>query len=296
MKVEIEDIRAWVDGELDKHQADRVANAVASSERLQQTADKMCASRLPYSDAYEQTQTPDVPESLRLNIEALQNRPVQNLPLQNLSLENPSLQNPATENQDAPDLPAIAANNSFFKIGGIAASVAMAALIGYLGYVAGASTTTRATPDVSASVGSPGFAQTVAAYQKFYVRETLMGTVAPSPSKVAKRLENQTGMQVIIPELEGYEFMRAQRLTYDGELLLQLVYLGAEGGPLALCYTMALDSEAGSDLTEATTLQKYHGLNTAEWRHNGHRFVLVADAVEKKLIKLSHATRQQWNI
>jgi len=281
MTVEIEDIRAWVDGELDKRQADRVANAVNSNKRLQQTAEKMRASRLPYTEAYRQTRVPEVPESLRLSIEAL---------------PDSSRQNPVTKSPDAPDLSIRAANSSFFRIGGIAASVVMAALIGYLGYIAGANTAARPAPDVSVSSDTQNFAQTVAAYQKFYVRETLMGTVAPNPAKVTERLAKQTGMRVIIPELEGYEFMRAQRLTFDGELLLQLVYLGAEGGPLALCYMMALESAAGNDDTDATTLQKYHGLNTAEWQHNGHRFVLAADAAEKKLNELSHATRQQWNI
>ncbi len=280
MTVEIEEIRAWVDGELDESHAERVANAVNANESLQQAADKMRTSQLPYREAYEHARVPEVPKSLRLNIEALQ---------------YPSLKTPVAENPDDLQLPAEAANHSFFKLGGIAASVVMAALIGYLGYIVGANTVNQSAPDVTASVNTQSFAQTVAAYQKFYVRETLMGTVAPNPAKVTARLANQTGMQVIIPELEGYEFMRAQRLTFDGELLLQLVYLGAEGSPLALCYMMALEGEQG-DRTESTTLQKHHGLNTAEWQHNGHRFVLVADAAEKKLEELSHATRQQWNI
>ena len=184
---------------------------------------------------------------------------------------------------------------------GIAASVIIAALIGHLGYLAGANTVTQAAPDASASVETQhteNFARTVAAYQKFYVRETLQGAVAPNPVKVADRLANQTGMQVIIPEFEGYEFMRAQRLSIDGELLLQLVYLGAEGGPLALCYMAAVDGETGSEqsnTTGTTTLQNHHGLNTAEWQHNGHRFVIVSDAPEETLTELSQSTRQQWN-
>ena len=73
MKVKIEDIRAWVDGELDEPQATQVANAVFSDDRLQQSADKLYASQLPYREAYEQIPVPDVPDSLRIKIEALQN-------------------------------------------------------------------------------------------------------------------------------------------------------------------------------------------------------------------------------
>ena len=205
---------------------------------------------------------------------------------------------------------------------GIAASLMLAGLIGYL---AGANTTSQTpdtlatdrlatkaptnnvsttnavagngtSPDASVLTDTPShstnFARNVAAYQKFYVRETLKGAVPLNPVKVSERLANQTDMEVIIPELEGYEFMRAQRLSVDGELLLQLVYLGAEGGPLALCYIATPESKGET----ATTLQQHHGLNTVEWRHNGHRFVIVSDAPGEKLEQLSQSTRQQWSI
>ena len=306
MKVEIEDIRAWVDGELDEPQAGQVRNAVLSDKRLKQTADKLHASQLPYREAYEKMPMPDVPESLRAKIEALRNPTVANPTVTNPTVENPTVENntvhnPGTNSPNIENLPNKAANNSSFKMIGIAASVIIAALIGHLGYLAGANTVTQAAPDASASVETQhteNFARTVAAYQKFYVRETLQGAVAPNPVKVADRLANQTGMQVIIPEFEGYKFMRAQRLSIDGELLLQLVYLGAEGGPLALCYIAAVDGETGSEqnnTTGTTTLQNHHGLNTAEWQHNGHRFVIVSDAPEETLTELSQSTRQQWN-
>ena len=301
MKVEIEDIRAWVDGELDEPQAGQVRNAVLSDKRLKQTADKLQASQLPYREAYDKTPMPDVPESLRTKIEALRSPTVANPAVENPTVENNTVHNPGTNSPNIENLPNKAANNSSFKMIGIAASVIIAALIGHLGYLAGANTVTQAAADASASVETQhneNFARTVAAYQKFYVRETLKGTVAPNPVKVADRLADQTGMQVIIPELEGYEFMRAQRLSIDGELLLQLVYLGAEGGPLALCYMAVVDGETGSEqnnTTGTTTLQNHHGLNTAEWQHNGHRFVIVSDAPEETLTELSQSTRQQWN-
>ena len=112
---------------------------------------------------------------------------------------------------------------------GIAASVIMAAAIGYL---AG----TKLNPNASAndtivsndtSPQIENFARTVAAYQKFYIRDTLIGT-DNSPAvldKLVSRLAIQTGMQINVPKLDGYEFMRAQHLSYDGMPLIQLVYL-----------------------------------------------------------------------
>ena len=296
MKVKLEDIRARVDGELDETQAQRVDNAVSSDKELQQTADKLRASQLPYREAYNEAAVPDIADSLRAGIEALRNPATQHPPVQNLPVKNLNSQDAAVQS-----LPADAANNKWFQPAGIAASVMIASLVGYLGYQAGANKSTQGVPDTSiAAVDAQqpeSFARTVAAYQKFYVRETLKGTVPPNPAKVSQRLADQTGMRVIIPELPGYEFMRAQRLSIDGELLLQLVYLGAEGGPLALCYmAVAEDDTAGdqSNVIDLTTLQSHHGLNTAEWRHSGHRFVIVSDASEKKLQELSQSTRRHW--
>jgi len=268
MRFEVEEVRAWVDGELSEPRAGEVANAVQADENLNQLAKTLRASILPYREAYEQVRVPDVPMSLRKKIEALQE---------------------PTPTHEAP-------KTHWFKTAGIAASVMMALFIGYMAganFSGNALTTTTASNDDL--LHPENFAQTVAAYQTFYVRETLKGFQS-NPVQVAERLENQTGMQVIIPELEGYDFIRAQRLSFDGETLLQLVYLGADGGPLALCYMMASGTNAQSDHPAATVLKKHHGLNTAEWHHNGHRFVIVSDAAEQKLDTLSQSTREQWDI
>lgn len=289
MKVKIEDIRAWVDGELDEPQATQVANAVFSDDRLQQSADKLYASQLPYREAYEQIPVPDVPDSLRIKIEALQNPAAKHSIVQNSNSQNPNRLN----------LPTDAANNSSFKIVGIAASMIMAALLGYLAGAKTAQVTPAASTAVDALMHPKNFAQTVAAYQAFYVRDTLKGTVAPNPAKVSERLANHTGMQVVIPEFEDFKFIRAQRLSFGGRILLQLVYLGDEGRPLALCYMANFEGETGkqSNGTETTKLQNHHGLNTAEWQHNGHRFVIVSgDVSEKNLNELSQSVRQQWSI
>ena len=70
MMVEVEDVRAWVDGELDEHHASDVARAVESDQRLMQASVAMRASQLPYRDAYDQIPVPELPESLRGKIQA----------------------------------------------------------------------------------------------------------------------------------------------------------------------------------------------------------------------------------
>jgi len=59
MKVEIEDVRAWVDGELDERQANAVANAVKGDTQLKKAADAVRTSQLPYREAFEQAPVPE---------------------------------------------------------------------------------------------------------------------------------------------------------------------------------------------------------------------------------------------
>jgi len=54
MTVEMEDVLAWIDNELEEPRAGQVKKAVMSDKNLQQIADRIRASQLPYSDAYEQ--------------------------------------------------------------------------------------------------------------------------------------------------------------------------------------------------------------------------------------------------
>jgi len=68
MTVELTEIRAWVDGELDEPRASIVGNAVLTDETLRHTAVRMSASLLPYRQAYQQTLAPAVPSSLRARV------------------------------------------------------------------------------------------------------------------------------------------------------------------------------------------------------------------------------------
>lgn len=68
MNVELAEIRAWVDGELDEPRASVVGNAVLTDETVRHTAAKLRASLLPYRQAYQQMQAPVLPSSLRARV------------------------------------------------------------------------------------------------------------------------------------------------------------------------------------------------------------------------------------
>lgn len=298
MTVEVEDVRAWIDGELNDNRAREVERIVSSDEKLQRIASSMRASVLPYQEAYEQVPLPDIPDSLRDKIAALQNPA--NDPGKLAFSVSGAAAGKLSGNADRNDVE----KNSPLQVFGIAASVMLAAVVGYL---AGADLNNEmAEPDVVVAnevlLQSDSFAQSVAAYQAFYTRDTLIGT-DNSPAVVAaliERLAGQTGMEILIPEFDGYEFVRAQHLSYNGEPLLQLVYLGEEGGPLALCYmpasTAAADTDLDQDKSVVALMQKHYGLSTAEWTQKGRRFVIVSDVSEQKLGELSQSTQKQWEI
>ena len=314
MAVEIEDVRAWVDGELDAQQANTVANAVSKNADLRQAADAMRASQLPFGDAYSETPIPDVPDSLRRKIESLQTTTAQisaNIATQGAANTNDSAEN--ANEVDAENTHAVTSADTVtsanaeekppFKMVGIAASVMVAGLIGFF---AGSNLNNDATaPDVSETVAAnkppvnalpnpENFVRTVTAYQTLYSRDTRIGS-DNSPDTVAaltERLSSQTGMDIVIPKLEGYEFVRAQHLEYGDKPLLQLVYLGEEGVPLALCFMPSQLDGGGEDVK----LGHYYGLNTAEWKQNDRRIVMVSDAPEETMTELAKAARQQWSI
>jgi len=297
MTVEVEDVRAWIDGELSERRSREVSRFVSSDDNLKRIARAMRASRLPYQEAYEQWPVPDVPESLRGKIAALQSS----------VNDTASFDGKAAGKVTSSAVNSDADNDFPLKAFGIAASVMLAALVGYL---AGSDLTRVETgSDVVLeshdSLLLPGtFAQSVAAYQAFYTRDTLIGTdnSAAVVTAVTERLADQTGMEILIPELEGYEFVRAQHLSYNGMPLLQLVYLGDIGVPLALCYMPAPNATGESnsvldqDKSGVALLQKHYGLNTAEWIQKGHRFVIVSDVSEQTLDELSRSTQKQWEI
>jgi len=149
MTVDIEEMRAWVDGELDEPRAGQVGYAVQFDKILQRDADKLRASQLSYREAYDNVPAQEVPASLRLKIQTLQET--------------------VGQGPDVQDSPSDMANHRSFKMVGIAASVLLAALVGYL---AGTNTTDHNTDTTAALEVTPdtdNFAQTNSCVRSVYL-------------------------------------------------------------------------------------------------------------------------------
>lgn len=262
MKIEIEELRAWVDGELDEQRSRVVGEMVDSDPDMQVLVSRLRASRLQYKQAFEKKASPAMPDSLQQTVNSLRN-----------------------QLQPSPS------RRSLFPVTA-AASVLVAALAGYF---VGSRPGMLNSPDrVAAMSPVEGFASTVAAYQSLYVRETVSGIEAGDDkvTGLSARLLEQSDLKVQVPDLEalGYTFVRGQQLAFDGKPLVQLIYLPAEGLPLALCFMIDEGSET------PLVLEKHFGLSTAEWRQQNKRFVMVSDASENAMSQLYRAAMDQWEI
>ena len=157
------------------------------------------------------------------------------------------------------------------------------------GLVPGTGETPRATPDLIAADAL--WVERVADYQSLYVPETVGDAGGlEAGRRTLERIARETGLATGIPDLSafGYAFARAQRLGYEGDPLVQLVYTAPGKLPLALCH-MPRD---GADAPLVTAERS--GLATASWAAAGQRFVLVGEESPERLEGLQAAARTTW--
>lgn len=256
--VEPEELLQWVDGELDPARAEQVSLAVQRDAGLAQMTENLRASQLHYKEARD-TIVPGVPEDVRDRVGVL------------------------LDESQSP------ARVSGLMVASLVAGMAVACLCGYL--VGSNSANPVNSSSISASMG---FAEAVASYQTFYVRETVEGTTNSNVNAVSTRLLEQQDLEVQVPDLseQGYQFLRAQQLTFNGEPVVQLVYLAEEGLPVALCY---MPLQSGSETKSDTAVfANYFGLNTVEWTTADSRIVIVSNSRKDHLKALHRSAVAQW--
>jgi hypothetical protein len=124
----------------------------------------------------------------------------------------------------------------------------------------------------------------VADYQVLYTRETLANINEDHAlsEKIVGDLQHADHLDVAIPDLRGagLTFKRVQRLSYNDQAVVQIVYLPEKGGPVALCLTR--DGRAD----EAPRSQEVSGMHTVAWRHNQVGYVLLAKDAQVDLAEI----------
>jgi anti-sigma factor RsiW len=101
---------------------------------------------------------------------------------------------------------------------------------------------------------------------------------------VALQLAQLLGANPKLPNLEpqGFRFVRAQALRFGDEPLIQILYLGDKGGPLAL-YAKKGEGEGSATLSPGQRDE----VRTVAWSVDGISYLLAGDADDALLMRIA---------
>jgi anti-sigma factor RsiW len=225
------ELLAYVDGTLSTHERDALERRLAASSDVASRIAWLEASRLPYAQAFAQQRLPPVPPSLERMIGGI---------AQAARLEASA----GTARKQTPQ-----DSCRHVASGRIAAAFVAGALIGGAAlhfFIDDARLhITRATQSVA--VVAP-WVDAAMRYQQLYSRATLADVRADraSAKAIVARIRHDDALAVDIPDLSAYglTFKRVQRLRFNGQALVQIVYLPEHGDPVALCMTRETQADA----------------------------------------------------
>ena len=254
MSLDLETLRAFADGELPPQRRAEVEAVLAGDTEQAALAAAMFASRLPYRSAFEQQALPPVPAELQARVAELAA-----VALGQHALVPAQGQRGFAPQRSAKLLPALP---TLMGLTGL-----MAATVGVVaGYWAAGAIAAARQPTIEPWLRS------AVAYHAMYARETVTDGGADPRRQLEvlrKVLRESHGLALHPPDLsaQGLQFVRAQRLHFKGRMVLQLVYLPQQGGPLALCLM-----QAPAQPERAFTLD---GQQAFSWQAGGWSHVLI---------------------
>ena len=250
MAIDDTDLLAYVDGELPPGRRAEVEGAVASSADLARRVSALRASALPYASAFDSQALPPVPDELSRRIADLVNSDLHRHPGRRSAWPN--------------------------LVGAFAAGLLCCAVA--LKLLAPGMPTFSSTAQVAPWI------KAVANYQQLYSRATLTH-VSEDPqlsARIINDLQVADGLNVSVPDLRGagLSFKRVQRLSFNQQAVVQMVYLPERGEPIALCITR----DARPD--ETPHAQQIGELGTVAWRQGNLGYVLLGRASTEALMDL----------
>ncbi len=126
----------------------------------------------------------------------------------------------------------------------------------------------------SVGTGVSPWIAAAASYQQLYSRETLADINAdPALTKrIAAQIRRDDGLAVQIPDLRsaGLTFKRVQRLRFNNQPLVQIVYLPKNGPPVALSVMKEPKPDA------AVSEEMMASMNVVTWRRAELGYALIA--------------------
>ncbi|MEX3899883.1 anti-sigma factor [Paraburkholderia sp. BR10954] len=260
---------AYVDGELGPTEAASIEKELADSPELRESVKLLRASQLPYREAFATQKLPPLPVELQHQIDAMANAARL---AQSNHAASPLV--PARRPQARLWLAAAFVAGAFFA--GLALRFGPAWL-GMPGGGGGGSTA------VASAEVSPWIRAAVD-YQRLFTRDTV-ADVTPdleASAKTVAAIRQVDGVALRVPDLQaaGLSFKAVSRLRFNDKPLVQIVYLPAQGAPVALCVM----KDARPD--KAIAQQQVSGMTVVSWRQNDLAFALIGkpDSVDLQSI------------
>lgn len=167
---------------------------------------------------------------------------------------------------------------------------AAAMLVVVLGLAAVAPQMLGTTSRFQIADAADAFIENVAAYQSFYTKDTIAAApLSPQQARDSLTFANQRlGRSFALADatVPGFEFRRAQVLSFEGRPVGQFVLAAADGEPLALC-VMATEL-ADSAMHQETR----HGLTITTWRRQGFIYVTAGRFDGQAMLDFAKAVEQ----
>lgn len=292
---------AFFDGTLPPDEHSRVAQQIGTSPELTERMSMLHASELAYATAFDDQALPPLPAGLALNVDALieahlakqSAQRVVDAAIHAIAAGSTGSADRAGHGAPADDdaLIAHAANVHRFPV---RASAKPREKLTWLAaaFVAGAfcwgiathsmpslngsepGVVATASNDSNASNVSPWIAA-AAGYQQLYSRATVARVEPDMPVTAAtvSDIRRDDDLAVEIPDLskQGLTFKRIQRLRWHDKPLVQIVYLPAQGAPVALCMMKAQQADA------MPTGGRVDSLDVVSWRRGGLSYALLGE-------------------
>ncbi|MGB0847307.1 MAG: anti-sigma factor family protein [Thiolinea sp.] len=253
-KITPEILRAWADGELSPEKHSEINILLAKDEELAIQAAAFEASKLPYKAAMN-VDIPPVPAQLETQV-----------------LQWSRIADTTKQSAEAIKVPV-------GKVSGIKRLYRLALAASVLLFVISGLGAIWYKP-VNRSVSD--WTQAIVNYQNFYVAETV-GHIVGDRTTAAKKLEQlkqrYPAFPGIPPELEelGYAFKRLQRLDFNNQPVLQMVFYKDGKRPLAICLMPEHQEAVVSQFSEHELLNSY------VWQSKGLRAIVVAEEEASQL-------------
>ena len=250
---------AYADDELPEAERRDVERAIAQSSDMAERLAALRASVLPYRAAFDGQKLPEVPPALVKHLDDL------------LRAQNVGLAPKTPNNQPVPMWLALQRKLEWYLPNRALYLASFAAGVFCMGIAFGIAL--NLWPDQLGGRSQLTLAQAVAQYHDFYGRETVMNVAVDAAADKATLADalKADGLPVKVPDLSsaGLVFKRIQRLRFNDQPLLQIVYLPERGGPVALCITLDNGADAALQSRQLGRLQ------TISWRQNSLASVLV---------------------